>query len=802
MRGFGGLIVVLGVVVSVSCPVWSAEDWGLAEPWVVKVTHADWDTLREMASLVEPWEIDAQEHWMLLDVDADLRDRLESLGFKLELDEKQTQRYHEQLRILSTSTRQSGIPGYPCYRTVEETLTTAQQLTNTYPDLAEWIEIGQSWERTQDPGAGYPMVALRITNRNITGTKPVMYVLGAIHARELTTAELATRFSEYLLDHYGVDPEATWIVDHRDIYVVLQANPDGRKMAEAGESWRKNTNDDECSSGSYGIDLNRNFPFEWACCGGSSSDPCDATYHGVSAVSEPEADAIISHARTVIPDQRPDDQVTPAPDDTAGLWLDLHSYGGDVLWPWGFTSTAPPNASGINRFARKLAYFNEYTAQGSTYAVDGATKDFGYGEFGVPAYTIELGTNFFQDCSSFETTIFPDNLNMLVYAAKACDQPYLNSLGPDPSDLTFQLTGPQNGTLTANIDDTRYYGGSEPTQSIAEAIYTINELPFDPGAVTLPMTAVDGAFDETAEAVQANVDLSGLGPGHHQVHVQGRDSDGDWGIISSLNVDVPDVNTYFEGYVKDSDTGQPIEATVRAAGFQTQSAVASGYYQMHVYPETFDLVFSADGYGSLTLEDLAIGLGEALRQDVVMCATTTVFEDDAETGPGQWTAEGTWAISSDQVHGGSFAWCDSPGGDYANSLEAALTSQVMDLSGLHDVKIEFWSWFELESGYDDVYLEYQIGGGDWIRIATFNGDEQAWAFQSFSVPALDGQGDVRIRFFLDTDGSQTRDGFTFDDFVVVGGPADCPQEVSWETMLAGWPQYPVTDLVHHVNTHR
>lgn len=56
--------------------------------------------------------------------------------------------------------------------------------------------------------------------------------------------------------------------------------------------WRKNRKPvGRC----YGVDLNRNFGYEWNT-GGSSSDPCSDTYHGGSPMSEAEAKAMESYA--------------------------------------------------------------------------------------------------------------------------------------------------------------------------------------------------------------------------------------------------------------------------------------------------------------------------------------------------------------------------------------------------------------------------------------------------------------------------------------------------------------------------
>ncbi len=51
---------------------------------------------------------------------------------------------------------------------------------------------------------------MRLTNE-ATGTsgKPVFFLMANIHARELITPETALTFMQYLLEHYGVDPDVT-----------------------------------------------------------------------------------------------------------------------------------------------------------------------------------------------------------------------------------------------------------------------------------------------------------------------------------------------------------------------------------------------------------------------------------------------------------------------------------------------------------------------------------------------------------------------------------------------------------------
>ena len=447
----------------------------------------------------------------------------------------------------TASTVQAGsIPGYPCYRTVEETYAAAQQIVHDHPRLAAWQDIGDSWEKSARLG-GYDIMALVLTNQNVPGPKPVLLLNAAIHAREYATAELVTRFAESLVEGYGRDPDATWILDYHEVHAILHANPDGRKQAEAGHLWRKNTNQAYCVERTRhrGVDLNRNFDFQWNCCGGSSGEECNWNYRGPAPASEPETQALQDYMAQLFADQRGPDLHDAAPDDASGVYIDVHSYGELVLWSWGFSYEAAPNATQLQTLGRKLAYWNHYTPQPGIglYPADGTSDDYAYGQLGMAAYTLELGTAFFQDCATFEETILPSNLPVLRYAAKVARTPYLTPSGPDSQQLSLSAQAFPPGatvTLTATIDDTRYETseGSEPVQAIAAAEWSVDTPPWQAGASAEPMQAADGAWDSSREETEAVIDTAGWSTGRHILYVRGQDAGGNWGATSALFVSV------------------------------------------------------------------------------------------------------------------------------------------------------------------------------------------------------------------------------------------------------------------------
>ena len=533
-------------------------------PLVVQIRFRDLTKLDHLVATLDVWAVDYDagsttqgRATVLVDGSTFRRLRREA-ALSVTVDVERTQEFRTQLAraqgevAAASSVPSETIPGFECYRTVETTNAELARLAVDYPNLAQWRDIGDSWDKVNgEEGDGDDLHALVLTNRDVPGPKPRLVILAAIHARELTTTELAARFAEQLVAGYGVEADATWLLDYNELHLIPYGNPDGREFAEQGFYWRKNVNNTNgCSTFPqapqytpfyYGTDLNRNSSFRWNSSNGSGSsgDACDETYRGPSAASEPETQAIQGYLADVFPDQRGEGDGDAAPADTTGVFLSLHSYSELVLFPWGYSDQPAPNNAGLETLGRKFGHFTRYRIcqagePGCIYRTDGTTDDWAYGELGVPAYTFELGTSFFQSCSTFED-ILAANLPALTYALKVAHRPYQLPSGPDALDVVVEPAAVAQGqpaALRATVDDTRYFSngfGSEPTQPIAEARYTLNAPAWISGTSALAMTPTDGAFDAGAEAVIATVDTSELVPGRYSLLVQGRDVDGNWG---------------------------------------------------------------------------------------------------------------------------------------------------------------------------------------------------------------------------------------------------------------------------------
>jgi carboxypeptidase T len=755
----------------------------VADPavWVVRAYFSDPAMVTLVSPRWEPWEVNYEEGYLVVEVDQAGMQYLQAAGFRVEIDEKLTYLVNRPAVLLPDQTE--GIPSYACYRTVEETFLTAEEIVAAYPNLAAWLDIGDSWEKITPGGsAGYDMWVLRLTNSLTSGSKPKLFVMSSLHAREYAPAELSTRFAEYLVSHYDSDPDVTYLLDYFEIHLLLMANPDGRKKAESGLYWRKNTNNNFCSNtNNRGIDLNRNFDFAWGCCSGSSGYACDETYRGPAPASEPEVLAIQNYVSSIFSDWRADDLNSPASADAAGVFLDVHSFGKLVLWPWGFTTSLAPNSTALQTLGRKFAYFNAYTPEQSIflYPTDGTTDDFAYGELGLPAYTFELGTSFFQDCSSFKNIILPANLPALLYAAKAAQAPYQIPAGPDAGGI--QVLPPSVGLgqsvlVQASLDDRRV-SGSEPTQNISSAEFSIDLPPWVSGAITHTLGAADGAFDAKIETVQAFLDTTGLTHGRHTVFVRGRDTSGSYGPVSAhfFYVLDPAIAPYLYGYTRDASSNSPLNAFVQAGDFTTRTDPLSGFYEVYLLEGEYTLTATAPDYAPEIVSGALLENGQSIRQDFYLLPACALFDDDVESGAGSWSADGSWAISTESANSPTHAWSDSPGAPYGSKLNVSLTSPPLDLTAAGSTQLSFWHTYDLENGYDYGFVEYSTDGGNsWETAGTYNGAGQTtWSQVTLPLPALDGAANARIRFRLYSDETVSADGWHVDDIQVIAGHPSC-----------------------------
>lgn len=596
-----GLVVVFLLTTLMQSEVVIAN-YSLPEQQVLIVHYATREQLADLANRYDVVEVDPETQTVKIFSNQITRNALAAEGYTWILDRPYTDLINTEVKPLIGQTM--GIPGYPCYRTISEIYASADTLAADYPDLVELRDIGDSWEKTQDPNDGWDIEVLVLSNRNTPSVpKSDAFIMSGIHAREWAPPELNLRLAEYLLANYDTNADVKWLLDYNRIHLVLLTNPDGRVKDEANQDWlwRKNTNNNYCTGGTgqngRGADLNRNFTYAWE----DNYDECYQTYSGPSAASEPETVAIMNYVASIFPDQKGPNPTDPVAELTAtGMFIDLHSYTGLVLWPWGYTYDTAPNDASLRVMSYKFAYYNDYLPQKSTrlYPTTGSTDDWAYGELGLPGFCFEVGLSFHQSCSLFDSTINPDNQQALLRAIKIARKPYRLTYGPEVSNLLVSpnpvLPG-ENLVVNYTANDTLYstYEGGVPSQNIISIKYSIDKPSWISGSgwQIIPVNAPSPVYSGTF-----NVSTAGLSGGRHTLFVESADSSGLWGpptaIFFTVSGGEPPV-AVADSYTTDEDAELVVAAAEGVLANDTDDGPMTAVLETDVANGT--LLLAADG---------------------------------------------------------------------------------------------------------------------------------------------------------------------------------------------------------------
>jgi len=340
---------------------------------------------------------------------------------------------------------------YGGYRTVNAQYAHLAAVAAARPDLATVYTYGQSWRKTMNRG-GYDLRVICITKinpgdcaRSTSAPKPRFLLMAQIHARELTTGDVAYRWIDYLVNNYGVVPAVTNLLNTAEMWVIPIANPDGVDIVQQGGNspflHRKNgddvggTNCGETSSSQPGVDLNRNAGSHY---GGASTSTnrCSQTYRGTAADSETETRALEALQRSLFADTRGSGDSTAAAANTKGIFVTMHSYANLVLFPWGFNSgVRTGNDAKLRAMGQQMAAIAgsgwRYGQPGQVlYNASGTSDDWLYDQLGTASFTWEIGPNS-GSCSGFlpayscqTGTFWPRLQPMLMYAAGKAAAPY------------------------------------------------------------------------------------------------------------------------------------------------------------------------------------------------------------------------------------------------------------------------------------------------------------------------------------------------------------------------------------------
>jgi len=643
-----------------------------------------------------------------------------------------------------------------------------------YPDLIHVFSAGLSYENRT-------IWAVKISdNAAVDEDEYAHFFVGCHHAREVMTPEIPMDIIDYLLTHYGTDPEVTAWVDSKEIYLMPMMNPDGNMYCWTTDPWwRKNRH----TSGGVpnGVDLNRNYPFAWGACGGSSGSPYDDTYRGPSAGSELETQAVLNMALGK--------HFTTS--------ISYHSYSELVIYPYGCSGDYPADeaqmdlgqqlAARIMRDSGQMGY-SAGTSWELLYDTDGDDVGWHYAVNGTFAFVFELNQEFQPDYSLRDPTVERQR-PAWMYALNRTNGPAI--LG----HVYDACTGaPLEAVLT--LDEVTFINGESPRTSEPE--YGRYHWLVMPGTWHLMAARVGYNLTE-AEINVGNFavekDIYLVPTGERAINVQSTelddpagDNDGmlDPGEQATLVVTARSPGLGVTGVTGVVETDDPFIVILDGeADFPNLMAGGAG----DSLPPHFTILANpAAPEGHIAQFSITFTANESLCRAVDAFSLTIsgfaaqcpIHQELLNMNPG-WTIQNSgaapnqgWAFGQPSsgpysAHTGSNVYATNLSGDYGNGSTYYLTSTPFDCALISQTELRFWRWLQNESGFDAATVAVSSDGVNFTTVWSGYGNDNAWTEQAVDISAVaDGEAEVRIRFGLTSDYYLTYDGFYLDDVSICG----------------------------------
>ncbi len=210
-----------------------------------------------------------------------------------------------------------------------------EALEEMYPALIKTGSIGKSVK-----GADIPLVMLG------RGERKALITAG-IHSREYLTIGFTMRcIEDYAAAYYSKTGkygsyDMVKLLNEYTLYIVPMINPDGLDIVTAGQKtfYDNSLKDENYKRNANGVNLNRNFPFEWKKVT-DGSDIRYENYKGKSAGSEPETKALMNLCEA-----------------HNFEWLySMHLYGNNIYWRDSKNGVVPGDEVLVNKLNKVCGF--------------------------------------------------------------------------------------------------------------------------------------------------------------------------------------------------------------------------------------------------------------------------------------------------------------------------------------------------------------------------------------------------------------------------------------------------------------
>lgn len=569
------------------------------------------------------------------------------------------------------------------YFTYTEMLNMLDSMMAKYPNLITAKQPISTFTSIE----GRPIYWLKISdNPNVDENEPRIIYTALHHAREPASLSQMIFYMYYLLENYASNPEIHALIDNTEMYFVPCVNPDGylynqNTNPNGGGLWRKNRRNN--NDGTYGVDLNRNYGFDWAYDNtGSSPNSSSETYRGTSAFSEPETQAIKWF------DEHHQFRMS----------INYHTFGNDLIYPWGYIANlyTADSAVFVNHTRLMASANNFITGTGNQtvqYVTNGDSDDWGYGEQSTKSKILSMTPEVGDPNDGFwppQNMIIPmcqNSLQQNIYGAELIGK---YAIAKDLSPSTFVN---QSGYVKYSI---QRLGLESP------AVYTASIIPLD-----------------------------------------------SW--IASV------------GSQKTYSTMSLLEINQDSISYTLNPSISSG--------QTFSYIIRVNNGLYNNNDTITKTFGQ----------TTELYTNNGSSISGFTSAGGNWGISNTEYVSAPSSITDSPTGNYNDNINKTLTlNNNIILTSALSASLNFWTKWDIESGYDYVeVMASDDGGNSWAPLCgnytkagnqdlgnpLYDGLQSTWVKEEMSLNNYLGQ-TIKIRFQIVSDQGANNDGFYFDDLSV------------------------------------
>lgn len=601
------------------------------------------------------------------------RKRLEAAGLSysvinpdmMKTDQEEKAAYQ---RYLQRAQRGLATP-FDSYLPLADMITFINNLAAARPDLCEVIDIGNSLE-------GRDIWVLHITGTG-ADPKPGVFYHGLQHSREWITGPTVLYLADYLVNNYDTDTCIRELVNTTDFYLAPCVNPDGYNYTwTTTRLWRKNRRNN--GNGTFGVDLNRNWGYQWGFDNsGSSNVPSNETYRGTAPFSEPETQVLR-------------DFINAHPNIRA--YMDYHSYSQLILWPYGYANVlAPePDRSKFDFVGGRMqeliqgVHGRAYVPGpiwSTIYPANGGSADWVYGSAGRYGFSIELrgpesDPNGFQLPAAEIIPNCEENLPAILFLSRWASQGLTLDV---PGGTPPSIQDGQPATLTFQVAD------AQETYAAGTATGYYRLSPSDP-------------FTSVA--------ASALGGGLFSVTIPG------------------------------APCGSTVEAYFTAQGSGGYLAkypcdAPTSLISMSVIHQELDFADDLEANLGWTVGDTGDNATTGVWVRVNPVGTAAQPEDDHTGAPGVTC----WVTGQGAVGGGL-------GDNDVDAGKTTLKTPVHDLSGQTDPVIGYWRWYSNSTGGDPNADVFKVdisnnNGGSWVNVETVgpagSGTGGGWIYHEFHV---------------------------------------------------------------------